>query len=91
MHSLICLFKIIFKFLQKLTFLSRLLQIFSMLYNTSLSLSYTQQFLCPLSPSWTSQVAQWYPLVNAGDDTVDQGSIPGSGRSPGVGKGNPLQ
>ena len=29
-------------------------------------------------------------LVNAGD-TKDMGSIPGSGRSPGEGKGNPLQ
>ena len=28
--------------------------------------------------------------VNAGD-TKDMGSIPGSGRSPGEGKGNPLQ
>ena len=30
------------------------------------------------------------PLVNAGDLT-DKGSIPGSGRSPGEGNGNPLQ
>ena len=30
------------------------------------------------------------PLVNAGD-TRDMGSIPGSGRSPGVENGNPLQ
>ena len=29
-------------------------------------------------------------LANAGD-TKDMGSIPGSGRSPGVGNGNPLQ
>ena len=29
-------------------------------------------------------------LANAGD-TRDVGSIPGSGRSPGVGNGNPLQ
>ena len=36
---------------------------------------------------------QWgFPLVpaNAGD-IRDGGSIPGSGRSPGIGKGNPLQ
>ena len=31
-----------------------------------------------------------YPLANAGD-TGDAGLIPGSGRSPGVGNGNPLQ
>jgi len=31
-----------------------------------------------------------YPLANAGD-TGDVGLIPGSGRSPGVGNGNPLQ
>ena len=30
------------------------------------------------------------PPVNAGD-ARDMGSIPGSGNSPGVGKGNPLQ
>ena len=30
------------------------------------------------------------PPANAGD-TIDAGSIPGSGRSPGVGNGNPLQ
>ena len=30
------------------------------------------------------------PPTNAGD-TRDLGSIPGSGRSPGVGNGNPLQ
>ena len=30
------------------------------------------------------------PLANAGDLT-DKGSIPGSGRSPGEGNGNPLQ
>ena len=30
------------------------------------------------------------PPANAGD-TGDMGSIPGSGRSPGVGNGNPLQ
>ena len=30
------------------------------------------------------------PLANAGD-TKDEGSIPGLGRSPGAGNGNPLQ
>ena len=30
------------------------------------------------------------PLANAGD-TGDSGSIPGLGRSPGIGNGNPLQ
>ena len=30
------------------------------------------------------------PLANAGD-IRDRGSIPGSGRSPGVGNGNPFQ
>ena len=30
------------------------------------------------------------PLANAGD-AGDEGSIPGSGRSPGKGNGNPLQ
>ena len=40
----------------------------------------------------TSQVAQVVknPPANAGDPK-DVGSIPGSGRSPGVGNGNPLQ
>ena len=30
------------------------------------------------------------PPANAGD-IIDEGSIPGSGRSPGGGRGNPLQ
>ena len=40
----------------------------------------------------TSQVAHWVKnsTANAGD-TRDAGSIPGSGRSPGEGNGNPLQ
>ena len=40
----------------------------------------------------TSQMAQVVknPPANAGDPK-DVGSIPGSGRSPGVGNGNPLQ
>ena len=42
--------------------------------------------------SWASQVAQMVKnlLTNAGD-TRDVGLIPGLGRSPGVGNGNPLQ
>ena len=37
---------------------------------------------------WASLVAQWsYPPADAGD----MGLIPGSGRSPGKGNGNPLQ
>ena len=41
---------------------------------------------------WASQVAQWWrnTPANAGD-ARDTGSIPGSGRSPSVGNGNPLQ
>ena len=44
-----------------------------------------------LSP-WASQVALLvkYPPTSAGDPG-DLGSIPGSGRSPGGGRGNPLQ
>ena len=37
-----------------------------------------------------SQVAQWVKNAPAGN-TGDMGSIPGSGRSSGVGNGNPLQ
>ena len=46
----------------------------------------------PNSTTWTYQVALVVknPPANAGD-TKDVGSIPGSGRSPGVGNGNPLQ
>ena len=42
--------------------------------------------------NWVSQVALVVknPLANAGD-TRDMGSIPGLGRSPGRGNGNPLQ
>ena len=45
-----------------------------------------------LEPGGASQVAQAVknPPANAGD-TRDTGSIPGSGRSPGEGNGNPLQ
>ena len=46
-----------------------------------------------LTPAiWASQVALMVKnlLVNAGDKS-DEGLIPGSGRSPGVGNGNPLQ
>ena len=41
---------------------------------------------------WASQVAQWVKKLpaNAGD-TGDMGSIPGPGRSPGGGHGNPFQ
>ena len=41
---------------------------------------------------WASQVVLMVkkPLANAGD-IRDEGSVPGSGRSPGGGKGNPLQ
>ena len=38
---------------------------------------------------WTSQVAQKNPSASAGD-TGDRGLIPGLGRSPGEGNGNPL-
>ena len=31
------------------------------------------------------------PLASAGEDIRDMGSIPGSGRFPGEGNGNPLQ
>ena len=52
-------------------------------------ISKTQECNCLLI--WASQVAQWLknPPANAGD-TRDLGSIPGSGRSPGVGNDNPL-
>ena len=45
-----------------------------------------------MSPSETSLVALelMNPPANAGD-VRDEGSIPGSGRSPGGGNGNPLQ
>ena len=44
------------------------------------------------SIAWASQVALVVknPPSNVGD-VRDKGSIPGSGRSPGVGNGNPLQ
>ena len=47
---------------------------------------------CPLGYFWASQVALVVknPPANAGD-IRDMGSIPGSGRSPGEGHGNPLQ
>ena len=46
----------------------------------------------PLGYFWASQVALVVknPPANAGD-IRDMGSIPGSGRSPGEGHGNPLQ
>ena len=39
---------------------------------------------------WTSQLVVKNPPANAGD-IRDKGSIPGSGRSPRGGHGNPLQ
>ena len=39
---------------------------------------------------WASPTAQWIKRSNAGD-TGDSGSIPGLGRSPGGGNGNPFQ
>ena len=46
---------------------------------------------CPTPYAWASQMALVVknPLANAGD-LRDVGSIPGSGRSPGGGNGNPL-
>ena len=42
--------------------------------------------------SWASLVAQWAKNLPArAGDAGDLGSIPGSGRSPGGGNGNPLQ
>ena len=41
-------------------------------------------------PYWASPMAQWVKSLPAGD-TGDVGLIPGSGRSPGEGNGNPLQ
>ena len=43
-----------------------------------------------ISPGFPSGAVVKNPPANAGD-TVDVGSIPGSGRSPGKGNGNPLQ
>ena len=40
---------------------------------------------------WTSQVVQWQRIHAIVGDARDSGSIPGSGRSPGVGNGNPPQ
>ena len=44
-----------------------------------------------LIPLWASQVAQWVKNLSAKQETREAGSIPGSGRSPGEGHGNPLQ
>ena len=48
--------------------------------------------VCEEDWSWASQVAPVVknPPANAGD-IRDMGSIPGSGSSPGEGRGNPLQ
>ena len=43
-----------------------------------------------ISPGFASGAVVKSPPANAGD-TVDVGSIPGSGRFPGKGNGNPLQ
>ena len=43
-----------------------------------------------VSPGFPSGAVVKNPPAKAGD-TVDVGSIPGSGRSPGKGNGNPLQ
>ena len=52
----------------------------------------TRLLQLPLNILWASQVAQLLknPSANAGD-ARHVASIPGSGRSPGVGNGNPLQ
>ena len=42
--------------------------------------------------AWASQVVHWVKHLPAVQETLgDMGSIPGSGRSPGGGHGNPLQ
>ena len=45
---------------------------------------------CPSSAASQGMLVVKNPPTNAGD-IRDVGSIPGSGRSPGVGNGNPLQ
>ena len=58
--------------------------------------SYTKfvwtKLMTPLSPSKSSQVALVVknPPASAGD-VREEGSVPGLGRSPGDGNGNPLQ
>ena len=42
-------------------------------------------------PWWLSPVKDPSAMQEASCNTGDQGSIPGSGRSPGEGNGNPLQ
>ena len=54
-------------------------------YWAAVSKTYTE-FLVMRLPRWCVK----NPLANAGD-IRDQGSMPGLGRSPGVGHGNPLQ
>ena len=54
--------------------------------NSPLNVSLFTFEFCPL-PSRTSLVAQMVKCLSAGDP----GLIPGSGRSPGEGNGNPLQ
>ena len=48
-------------------------------------------FRSPQITEWASQVTAVRNLPANAGDTRDAGSIPGSGRSPGVGNGNPLQ
>jgi len=40
---------------------------------------------------WASLVAQWLKKKNLSVKAGDLGSVPGSGRFPGEGNGNPLQ
>ena len=43
---------------------------------------------------WTTRLPKWYSsksLLASAGDSRDSGLIPGSGRAPGVGNGNPLQ
>ena len=50
----------------------------------------TREYLVSLEGSFPGGTEVKNPPANAGD-TGDTGSIPGSGRSPGEGHGNPLQ
>ena len=51
--------------------------------------SLIDSYLCFWLPRWVGSVGKNLP-ANAGE-AGDLGSIPGSGRSPGEGSGNPLQ
>ena len=74
--------------------------ILALVNNVGFHLLYCFQFICHwikhrfvYSPYYTKGLPRWHrgkgPPVKAGD-AGDLGSIPGSGRSPGVGNGNPL-